>query len=160
MRVMSKIALASAVLFAAGCSTMNSNSGPEMNAGYGAMRSGWNATLVTPSELAGVMQLHGSAHWIRQDDNTSTVQVMLSNATSGGMHPWHVHYGRCGGNGGIVGSASAYPVLSVGSDGMATAKATLPMAVATTGEYYVNVHASSSNMGTIVACGNLAAPVQ
>jgi hypothetical protein len=30
----------------------------------------------------------------------------------------------------------------------------------TTGSYYVDVHASATNMNTIIACGNLAPPLK
>ena len=43
-------------------------------------------------------------------------------------------------------------------DGKADADAILPLVMPRTGQYFVNVHASASNMGTIVACGNLAPP--
>jgi hypothetical protein len=29
----------------------------------------------------------------------------------------------------------------------------------TSGQYYINVHASANNMATIIACGNLAPPM-
>ena len=73
--------------------------------------------------------------------------------------PWHVHHGRCGGNGPIAGDPSAYPLLSVDNDGNARATATLDIALPASGDYYVNVHALATNMNTIISCGNLAPPV-
>jgi hypothetical protein len=87
-------------------------------------------------------------------DQTSA-SVTLANAESGAVHPWHIHSGRCGDNGPIVGPASAYPPLNVGADGSSTASATLPLATPVSGSYYINVHRSPTEMGTIVACGNL-----
>jgi hypothetical protein len=121
----------------------------------------WSATLVTPSELAGAVQLRGSAWWAPMAGvETTRATINISNATPGGVHPWHIHKGRCGADGGIVGPAEAYKALKIDNDGKATASVTLNMPLPTEGEYYVNVHASPSNMGTIVACGNLAPPVQ
>jgi hypothetical protein len=70
-----------------------------------------------------------------------------------------VHQGRCGDNGPVVGSAGAYKALSVGSNGQASENASLSMELPMSGNYYVNVHASASNMSTIISCGNLAPPV-
>jgi hypothetical protein len=47
----------------------------------------------------------------------------------------------------------------VNGDGKATATADLPVAMPMSGQYYINVHASASNMATIIACGNLAPPM-
>ena len=61
---------------------------------------------------------------------------------------------------GILGPPDAYPILKVGGDGKAEAEAKLEMPEPAQGQYFINVHASPANMGTIVACGNLAPPSQ
>lgn len=83
------------------------------------------------------------------------VNIAINGATPGSQHPWHVHRGRCGDNGPIVGSATAYPVLSVAPDGTSSANATISTALNERDTYYVNVHRSPSDLGTIVGCGNL-----
>ena len=139
------IAALGAVIVLAGCgSAPNTRIEPDA----AARRYEWRASLVTPAALAGAMQVRGS-----------TVTVELTNATPGGSHPWHVHHGRCGGNGPIAGDPSAYPLLSVDNDGNARATATLDIALPSSGDYYVNVHALATNMNTIISCGNLAPPV-
>ena len=120
----------------------------------------WNATLSTPAGLSGALQVTGTG-WmgIREKDSSETeAYVSIQNAAPGGRHPWHVHLGQCGSDQGILGPADAYPPLKVGGNGKADATAKLPMPVPTTGQYFINVHASPTNMGTIVACGNLAPP--
>jgi hypothetical protein len=120
----------------------------------------WNAILATPAQLAGVTQVRGTG-WMstREKDTTQTeAHVAIENAAPGGRHPWHVHMGQCGADRGILGPANAYPVLKVNGDGKADADAVLPLVMPRTGQYFVNVHASATNMGTIVACGNLAPP--
>jgi hypothetical protein len=149
------LALVAAV---SGCGVMSRNSATEIKDSNADSRNSWNAALVTPSDLSGAMQVRGVANWAR-NDNESRITIALSNATSGGVHPWHVHQGRCGDNGPIVGSASAYKALTVGSDGQAHENASLSMQLPQSGNYYVNVHAQSSNMSVIIACGNLAPPV-
>jgi len=120
----------------------------------------WNATLASPSELAGAVQVRGSG-WMghkEKDEAQTHAHVAISNASPGGQHPWHVHRGRCGADQGIFGPAESYPLLKVGGNGRASAKAQLAVPTPKTGEYFVNIHASVKNMRTIVACGNLAPP--
>lgn len=88
---------------------------------------------------------------------TTVVTVGITGGTPGATYPWHVHTGNCGDQGPVVGSAAAYPVLTVDAGGKAQADATIPVPTPTTGNYYVNVHASPSDMGTIISCGNLSA---
>ena len=125
-----------------------------------ALASRWTATLATPPELAGALQIRGTA-WMgyKEKDSTQThAQVSIENAAPGARHPWHVHIGQCGNDQGIFGPADKYPVLKVGGDGRADADAFLPVPLPHQGQYFVNVHASATNMGTIVACGNFAPP--
>ena len=122
----------------------------------------WNATIATPAALAGATQVRGRGYWGEQrgEPTRSQAHVDIANAVPGGDHPWHVHEGQCGGNGPIVGPATAYRSLEVNKDGKASATADLPVAMPRTGQYYVDVQTSANNMGTIIACENLAPPVR
>lgn len=124
-----------------------------------AAASRWNGSLTTPTAMRGVVQMRGSA-WLARDGNKMRAHVAVENATDGGMHPWHVHRGRCGYDNGIVGSASNYPILKIDDDGKASANASIDAPFPVQGDYFVNVHASSDNLQTIVACANLAPPTQ
>jgi hypothetical protein len=122
----------------------------------------WNGTLSTPADLAGALQIRGQA-WMGADaKNADRTRAFaeISNAAPGGVHPWHVHRGRCGQDQGIFGPADAYEPLEVDGDGRARANAELSVALPRTGSFFVNVHASRDNMKTIVACGNLAPPAR
>jgi len=122
----------------------------------------WNATLATPAQLIGAVQVKGTG-WMGEekgDTNKTRAFVSIQNAVPGGEHPWHVHMGQCGSNGQILGQADAYNPLQVGGDGKASATAELALALPRTGQYHINVHASRNNMGTIIACGNLAPPIR
>ncbi len=158
MRTSMAVPLLALVALVSGCGVMSRSSATEIKDSNADSRNSWNATLVTPSELAGAMQVRGVANWARTDDG-SRISVEISNATSGGVHPWHIHQGRCGDNGPVVGSGGAYKPLSVGGNGQAKENASLSMQLPLSGNYYVNVHAATSNMATIIACGNLAPPV-
>ncbi len=122
----------------------------------------WNATLATPAALVGASQVRGTG-WMgpaERDSATTRAEVSISNAVPGGSHPWHVHRGQCGNDQGIFGEAQAYPLLQVGGNGTAQASATVALPVPTSGQFYISVHASPENLGTVVACGNLAPPIR
>ena len=112
----------------------------------------WKAVLapVSGSNITGDAEVEG-----KDKDKKTEAEVSIKGATAGAEHPWHVHQGKCGSNGGIVGPATAYPVLKVKEDGSAKAEAHLDIAAPTSGEYFVNVHKSASDLKTIVSCGNL-----
>lgn len=158
MRVMLTAGLIMSAVAFGGCGGRS----VEINPNAAPVTGRWNATLSTPSGLAGALQVRG-AGWLagREKDATkSEAHVEIENAAPGGQHPWHVHVGQCGSDQGIYGEADAYPILKVGGDGKADATAKLDLPMPTTGQYFINVHASRTNMGTIVACGNLAPPAQ
>ncbi len=123
-----------------------------------AANTGWNATLSTPGGMTGAVDLHGTASLVAHGSGKSVATIAISNAAPSGVHPWHVYQGQCGDNGAVVGSATAYPPLNVNAAGTATAMASLPLELPTSGAYYVAVNASAANMQTVLACGNLAPP--
>jgi hypothetical protein len=88
-------------------------------------------------------------------DGRTNVTVNIGNATPGQQLPWHIHEGSCGNDRGIVGDALAYAPLTVGSNGAASGSANLAVALDEAKDYFVNVHASPTNLQTIVACGDL-----
>jgi hypothetical protein len=119
----------------------------------------WHATLSSPAELSGAVQMTGTASMSPSSKRGATeVTLALSNATEGGEHPWQVHMGRCGEDQGILGSADAYSAAKVGGNGRAESRATLEVETPVSGDYFVMVNASTGNAMTTVACGNLAPP--
>jgi len=111
----------------------------------------WSGTL-SPVGGSGIS---GTARGTTGHDMTHVV-VTVAGAQRGARLPWHVHEGKCGdASAPVVGSAAAYPPLVVGVDGRAAAEVHLPMDLNEARSYIVNVHASPSNLGTIVACGDL-----
>jgi hypothetical protein len=159
MRVHRPAALATTIVLLAACNPF-ARKPVEISSGEVASSSRWNATLATPSNLTGALQVKGSA-WMAPgtDQNSTIVHVDISNAAPGGVHPWFVHRGRCGNDQGVVGESSDYSPLRVRNDGTASGQATLSVAEPASGDYFVSVHASPSNLQTLIACGNLAPPV-
>jgi hypothetical protein len=123
------------------------------------LNSRWHANLATPANLAGAVQMNGSASMApgTKSGNT-TVSLDLANATPGGVHPWQLHRGQCESDEGVFGSPDVYQAATVGRDGRATSAATVPIQTPTTGSYFVIVRASVANDAMTVACGNLAPP--
>lgn len=91
----------------------------------------------------------------RSLDGQTRVAVEIRGAAAGAVHPWHVHAGECGSGGAIVGQPTAYPVLTASAEGTATASATIDLGLSGEADYYVNIHRSPTELGTIVACGEL-----
>lgn len=86
---------------------------------------------------------------------STAITVSLRGAEPGARHPWHVHSGDCGSGGPIVGDPSDYPVLEPDAQGTDRETADIEVQLDDDGDYYVNVHLSPTNPGTIVACGEL-----
>ena len=121
----------------------------------------WSATLVTPAALAGAVQMNGTAFMQpAQGGQHTDLSLRVANATPGGLHPWQVHYGRCGEDRGIFGTPSEYRAMKIGDDGRGETGANVAQRTPGTGEYFVVVYASAANTETVVACGNLAAPAR
>ena len=156
MKSSASLALAAALALAAcGGQSSSTNAGAEP---VGFMGAQWSATLnpVTGSpapEVSGTATVMGNA-----DSSQTRVEVALTGATPGAGHPWPLHRGTCGDDQGIVGEASAYAPLTVGINRRATGTATLGIPMPRSGEYMINIHASPTDLGTIVACGNLTGP--
>lgn len=111
----------------------------------------FDATL---AGTAGYASYSGDARAVAGLGNT-VITVRLEGATPGARHPWHVHSGDCGSGGPIVGDASEYPHLRPDAQGTDRETADIGVALDDDGDYYVNVHLSPENLGTIVACGEL-----
>lgn len=145
---------------ATACNPFHSGQAVEVSARDATLNSTWHATLASPGTLAGVVQMNGAASMAPDPDGSRTViNVSLANASPGGLHPWEAHQGQCspGPDYGVFGLSSAYERMKVGSDGRASGKATVPMRMPRSGNYFLVVYASEAN-SRIVACGNLAPP--
>ena len=89
------------------------------------------------------------------NEGKTNVSVNLANAMAGQRLPWHIHQGTCDNDMGIVGDPSSYPPIVVANDGTASANTIVAVSLDEAKDYFINVHASSTNLQTIVACGDL-----
>lgn len=104
----------------------------------------------------GFEQLSGEATvtWI-EGRTGFTADIELSGDDPGQIRPWHVHFGTCETGGAIVGSDEDYSRLEIDDNGTASAVDVIPAPLTTGESYHVNVHLSETEMGTIIACGDL-----
>ena len=110
----------------------------------------WSTTLesMNGSKIKGTATLAaGSAA------GTSVATVSITGGKANTTYPWHVHVGKCP-TGTVFGPPSAYKPVAAGADGAGTSTANLTVAVPASGDYHLNIHASETDMKTIVACGN------
>jgi len=118
----------------------------------------WGARADLVAKLQGKdgRKVAGSATAVPSADGMATlVTVSIEGDTPGATRPWHVHTGSCAKSGGVVGGARPYTPMVIDAQGRGSAKATVPVLLADTATYYVNVHDAAAAMGVIVACGDL-----
>jgi hypothetical protein len=152
-----------ALITSVACNPFHHSQAVQVSAQDATLNSRWHANLASPANLAGAVQMNGSASMAPSPSGTSTtITINLANASPGGSHPWAIHMGQCGAgmDNGVFGTSDAYKTLEVQSDGLANGAAIVPVETPSTGSYFVVVLASTANFETIVACGNLAPPTQ
>jgi len=153
------LAVAAAALTLGACSVLKPKPAVEMSNADVNLNSSWHASIASPPDLAGAVQMSGSAS-MAPGVKRGTTQVVLNlgNTTPGGLHPWAIHLGACSRDEGVFGDPQNYPPLRVSSDGTGLSTATVAINTPMSGNYFVSVQASPANSGLTVACGNLAAP--
>ena len=102
--------------------------------------------------------ISGTATIIEMDDNSITVELDLNNTAAGGSHPAHIHVNTAAEGGGIA--------ITLGTVDGATGLSTINFSAqddSTPITYqqllnfdgYINVHQSSSDLGTLIAQGDI-----
>jgi hypothetical protein len=143
-RILTAVALAS---IAGGCAIRPGT--PDSQLAPGAQ---WTATVVPTT----VSAIHGTVTFIRTEPKTQTrVIFALADGIANTVLPWHVHYGVCGNDQLIVGAPSNYPPLVIDQTGQLRAVALLPVELTTKSTYVVHLHASPTEMHTVIACAPL-----
>ena len=132
----------------------------ELSPGIDPVSTRWNAILATPEAMRGIIQGQGRAWATSVDAGRRTkVNVEMSNMVPGGVHPWIIRTGQCGMGGSEVLSVTDSHQLKIGDDGKAAADVTTDSPFQNSGQYMIAVLASSENRDQVIACGNLAPPV-
>src|SRR5581483_11173466 len=125
-RSLRSLALAATALMLGACSTFQPKSAVEMKTADVNLNSSWHARIASPAELAGAVQMSGSASMAPGvKRGTTEIVVRLGNTSPGGVHPWAIHLGQCGQDEGVFGALDNYAPLRVGSDGTGVSSATV-----------------------------------
>jgi hypothetical protein len=135
------------LMFATGCSDDDDNgSTPQVTS-----KTFQLASVADPN-------ISGTAKFIKNDDNSTTVELQLTGTPAGGEHPAHIHFNTALESGGI---ARTLGTVS-GDTGFSTITfSELDDATAITYEEllaydgYINVHLSATELSTIVAQGDI-----
>lgn len=133
-----------AVVFAA-VPRIESLAAPTMNA---APPSG--AVVVQLAPQSGSNQT-GTATLTGSGDKTQVV-IALNGMPANSQEPAHIHQGTCA----KLNPKPAYPLTTV-SSGQSATTVNVPLAQLQTGGFAINVHQSTTNIGTYVACGDIPA---
>ena len=102
--------------------------------------------------------ISGTAKFIKNSDNSTTVELQLTGTPAGGMHPAHIHYNTAAESGGIAvtlgtvdgDTGFSNETFSTLDDGMSITYDEL-----LNFDGYINVHLSDTELTTIVAQGDI-----
>ncbi|HEY2474341.1 MAG TPA: CHRD domain-containing protein [Candidatus Cybelea sp.] len=106
------------------------------------------ATLTVPLKAENASGENGTATLTQTPDGV-TVVVSIPNGPAG-PQPAHIHDGTCATLGGV-----AYPLTSVASGNATSTIKGLTIDKLLAGKYAINVHKSTSDIGTYVSCGEI-----
>ncbi|WP_075351423.1 CHRD domain-containing protein [Algoriphagus marinus] len=102
--------------------------------------------------------ISGTAEFIENDDNSTTINLMLSGTPAVGMHPAHIHFNTAAEGGDIAltlgtvmgGTGMSSVTVNALDDGSPISYSQL-----INFDGYINVHLSSSDLATLVAQGDI-----
>ena len=92
----------------------------------------------------------GTATLTSTIDNKTQVVINLKGEPPSAVEPAHIHTGTCK----KLNPKPAYPLTNV-NGGTSTTTVNVSLASLRTGQFSVNVHQSTQNIGTYVACGTI-----
>ena len=85
------------LLVGAACGSFRGDPAVAVTAEDATLNSRWHANLASPANLAGAVQMNGSASMAPgSGGSNTTITLNLANASPGGIHPWAAHRGQCG----------------------------------------------------------------
>lgn len=102
--------------------------------------------------------ISGTAKFIKNEDNSTTIELQLSGTPAGGMHPAHIHFNTAVESGEVA--------LTLGTVNGNTGFSTITTSTLNDGtsisyedlldfDGYINVHVSADDLGTLVAQGDI-----
>lgn len=107
-------------------------------------------TLVIDLEELNDSGVSGTATLTDNGDGTTTVSIEVSGATGG--HPAHIHNGTCD----DLDPNPLYPLTTVDENGTSETDVPYTLDDLLANPTAINLHESDTNLGTYIACGNIA----
>jgi len=108
-------------------------------------------TVIVPLQALGGSNQTGSAT-LTSAGNKTNVVIALNGVASNSVEPAHIHAGTCA----KLDPKPTYPLTSV-AGGQSATTLNVPLSALQTGGFAINVHQSTTNISTYVACGNIPA---
>lgn len=102
--------------------------------------------------------ISGTAKFIKNTDNSVTIELQLTGTPDGGMHPAHIHQNTAAESGDIaltLGTVNGDTGFSSITTSTLDNGSTITYEQLLNYDGYVNVHASASDLGTLVAQGDI-----
>jgi hypothetical protein len=150
MKLVSSAALGTALVLTA--TAQYSQPSPAPSSAPAAAPSGAAKTLavkLNPQNNSG----EGGTATLSDSPNGLLVRVKLSGEPEGVPQPMHIHKGTCA----TLDPKPAYPLKSVENGSSDSTVPNVTIAELEKGKYAINVHKSTSEITTYVACGNIVA---
>jgi len=94
----------------------------------------------------------GSATLTATADNKTQVVIAVTGEPAGASEPVHIHQGSCKN----LNPKPVFPLTSI-VNGASTTIVDVPLSTLQTGQFAINAHQSTSNLGVYVACGDIPA---
>jgi hypothetical protein len=102
--------------------------------------------------------ISGTATFIQNKDNSTTVELQLDGTPAGGMHPAHIHFNTAVESGGIavtLGTVNGDTGFSTTTFSELNDNTSVSFNDMLFFDGYINVHLSSGDLGTLVAQGDI-----
>jgi hypothetical protein len=115
-------------------------------------KSGQQGTISVPLAALGGSGQSGTATLTGTADNQTQVVIAVTGTASASIEPAHIHKGTCAN----LDPKPTYPLTNV-TAGASTSIVAVPLSSLQTGQFSINVHQSTSNLGTYVSCGTIPA---
>ena len=117
------------------------------------------ATLQRSGRLVTTVQNKATGSFFMSQAGHDRVRVRLTVSTSyhdGSDLNWAIVPGRCGSNMMPIAPIEQFPIIEISSNGRGEVDRVLPLTIANTGQYHVNVYRGGTHLEHVLTCGNIA----
>ena len=113
---------------------------------------------VVPSTPSQPMTTDTAATPARPSESSEyTANITLTGAKANASLAWHVHEGKCGSAGAVVGTEASYKAVTTDGKGGGQSSASVKGSLTEGRDYSVNVHSGANDSDPVIACGSLSA---